>query len=121
MSETKNENAQIIDNYDLSFDPGDALNGSLYLCLARDASDTLLKELIQSLREAGLWSNEPHKEVADEQRAAYKDQLQFVAALRYNKDGEEVLIARFDHPKFPSSAERFQLWGSTFDALLTRV
>lgn len=36
--------------------------------------------------------------------------MQFVEAAEVTIDGEALLLARFDHPKFPSSAERFAAW-----------
>ena len=62
--------AALIDNYDLTFDPGDKRNGSLYLCTPRGSGATPA-EWVRLLRGAGLWSEDPAKTVADDQRQAY--------------------------------------------------
>lgn len=111
------DSQSIIDNYDLTFDPGDALNGSLYLCELRDgASDVAREDVISALRSRGLWSPEAYKQIADDQRQAYKDGLQFVSAVAFSTDGGHFLIARFDHPKFPSDAARWAAWVEFFEA-----
>lgn len=106
----------IINNCELTFDPGDPDNGSLYLCEAAGQADPNTREpLIAALRAAGLWSDETPKQVPDEQRAAYREQLEFVEAARYDVAGAQITLARFDHPKFPSNATRFAQWKATFD------
>ncbi len=100
----------VVDLYDLTFDAGDKLNGSLYLCTPRGAADIEPAPWVEALRAAGLWSAEPPKQVADEQRQAYKDGLLFVAAVAYATGTGHVVFARFDHPKFPSSSERWEAW-----------
>lgn len=100
----------IVDHYDLTFDPGDKLNGSLYLCTPRGAADIRPEPWVAALREAGLWSAEPSKSVPDEQRQAYKDGLIFVAAIAWRAGSGHIVLARFDHPKFPSSSERWEAW-----------
>ena len=76
-------NAVIVDNYDLAFDPGDKLNGSLYFCTLRGTTANHAENWIAPLRAGALWSDTPHKTVPDEQRQAYKDGLIFVAAIAY--------------------------------------
>jgi hypothetical protein len=109
----------IVDHYDLRFDAADKLNGSLYLCTPRGTPAPAAA--LAALRAAGLWSSEPEKCVPDEQRQAYKDGLQFVAAAAY-RDGEgHILLARFDHPKFPSDGGRFAAWRALFDGAHERL
>lgn len=103
----------IVDGHDLYFDAGDKRNGSLYLCVPRGAARP--DAALAALRSAALWSDEPDKKVADEQRQAYKDGLQFVAAVEYGAADERLVLARFDHPRFPSDASRFQAWLHLFD------
>lgn len=108
--------AVIVDHYDLAFDAGDKLNGSLYLCTACNTGETMVQSWITALQSAGLWSNTPHKRVPDEQRQAYKDGLIFVAAIAYRAGLEHIVIARFDHPKFPSDTRRWEAWVDFLDA-----
>lgn len=97
----------------LTFDGGDKLNGSLYLSTP-PGSDEAARAAIEVLRAAGLWSADPAKQVKDEQREAYATQMQFVEAVEVRAGGKPVVLARYDHPKFPSSAERFAAWKSAF-------
>ncbi len=107
---------EIIDHCELTFDPGDPANGSLYLCEAAGQADPDSRErLVAALRTAGLWSDETPKQVPDEHRAAYREQLEFVEAVRYDVAGAQITLARFDHPKFPSSETRFAQWKALFD------
>ena len=112
--------ASIVDNYDLSFDAGDKLNGSLYVCTPRGAAASVAEDWHEQLRAAGLWSQQPAKNVPDEQRQAYKDGLIFVAAIAYRTGPEHIVIARFDHPKFPSDTRRWEAWVDFFDARYDR-
>lgn len=114
-------NADIIDNHDLTFDPGDPLNGSLYLCRLRNQAGADLDPVIAALRAAQLWSDAEIKHVPDEHRDAYKEQLEFVEAVIYSVAGGELMIARFDHEKFPSDQGRWDNWKDAFDAQYTRV
>jgi hypothetical protein len=115
-------NAEIIDHHDLIFDPGDPLNGSLYVCLELGVKHDAERDAhVAMLRELGLWSNSALKQVPDEQRDAYKSQMTFVEAATYQTAAHNVTIARFDHPKFPSSAARFDAWKSAFDGTYTRL
>ena len=112
--------ASIVDLYDLTFDPGDQRNGSLYLCTPRRASASTPDEALALLRAAGLWSETPAKTVPDEQRQAYKDGLIFVAAIAYLAGVDHLVLARFDHPKFPSDTRRWEAWVDFFDARYER-
>lgn len=95
----------------LSFDPGDKLNGSLYLCdPAGGAGAAQVDAAIERLRAVGLWSGQPVRQVQDDQRAAYEAQLLFVEACEFAAGDAKLVIARFDHTKFPSSAPRFAEW-----------
>jgi hypothetical protein len=101
----------------LSFDPGDKLNGSLYVCdPAGGARAAQVDAAIAQLRAAGLWSEQPVKQVQAEQKPAYEAQMQFVEAWSVMADGGELVIARFNHPKFPSSAARFDAWKTALGA-----
>jgi len=112
----------IIDRHVLTFDPADPRNGSLYIGEPLDADSGLhLATVLTELRAAGLWSAAPEKQVPDAQRAAYREQLSLVAAQRYRNNGGEFLIARFDHPKFPSDAGRWEEWLAYFDARHARA
>jgi len=122
MSETTPSTSSIVDGFALCFDPGDRLNGSLYLALPRGvAHEALATELVARLRAAGLWSGEPPKWVAEQQRASYREQLRLVEAVRYRHAGPELVAARFDHPKFPSDAGRWQQWLRVLDDALARA
>ena len=108
------DKASIIDQHDLTFDPGDKRNGSLYLGVARAGGSTLdLAATLAALRAAGLWSDTEPKTVPDEHRQAYKDQLALVDSARFG-GAQGFIIARFDHPKFPSDAERWNAWRTFF-------
>lgn len=115
------DTATIVDGYDLAFDAGDARNGSLYLGTPRGGGASPAP-WIEALRAAGLWSSEAPKQVADAQRPAYKEGLAFREAVAYRlDDGAHLLLARFDHPKFPSDAERWRAWLALLDARLRRA
>ena len=107
------DGAALIRDCELSFDPGDKLNGSLYVCRAATTKSAATDAAIARLRTARLWSEQPVKLVAEEQKPAYAAQLQFVEAAAVMVAGEALVLARFDHPKFPSSAERFAAWRKT--------
>ena len=112
------DTAGLIDNYDLHFDPGDKRNGSLYLCAARD--DGHIAAPLAMLRDQGLWSSQ-EKTVADDQRQAYKDGLEFVAAVAYRDGAQHFVLGRFDHPKFPSDGERWTQWLECMDKAYERI
>lgn len=114
-------NQTILDGYELTFDPGDSLNGSLYLCTVRGSATIDGSTMLTEMRAADLWSSEPEKHVADDQRQAYKDGLEFVDAIPYRVEGEHIVIARFDHPKFPSDGGRWQAWVDFFGGRYERV
>lgn len=116
MSDTLDKEI-IIDRHSLAFDPGDKRNGSLYLGTPA-GGDFDVPATIEALRAAGLWSTTEPKTVAPEQKQAYKDQLQLVEAVAY---GAGFIVARFDHPKFPSDAARWDEWLAFFDARHARA
>jgi len=113
------DTATLVDGYDLTFDAGDKRNGSLYLCTPRGGG-VAAAPWVATLRAAGLWSADAPKQVADEQRPAYRDGLRFVAARAFAVAGGHVVIARFDHPKFPSDAARWQAWIDAIEASCAR-
>ena len=114
-------NETIVDAYELTFDPGDAMNGSLYLCTVRGSAAIDPSTMLAPMRAANLWSTEKAKQVADDQRQTYKDGLEFVEAIAYCVDADHIVIARFDHPKFPSDSGRWQAWVDFFDGRYERV
>ncbi|HXC38451.1 MAG TPA: hypothetical protein VN667_05850 [Burkholderiales bacterium] len=101
--------ALIRDN-ELSFDPGDKQNGSLYVCRPPASPASATEAAIAQLRAAGLWSDQPVKTVADDQKPAYQAQMIFVEAVDVGVAGQKLILARYNHPKFPSSGERFAAW-----------
>ena len=106
----------LIDTHTLVFDPADKANGSLYLAIPSSTPGTLdLPASLRALRSAGLWSAEPEKTVPDAHKPAYKEQMLFVEAVSYQCAGGVFTIARFDHPKFPSDAARWDAWKTHFD------
>lgn len=112
---------QIIDQHVLTFDPADKANGSLYVGEPLDGASGLhLQTELAALRAAGLWSAEPEKQVPDAHKGAYKEQMVLVDVVSYGAEGGSFLIARFDHPKFPSDAARWAAWQQHFDARFTR-
>jgi hypothetical protein len=100
----------------MTFDPGDKDNSSLYLCtpIQGGISPDIM---IAKLREEGLWSASDPKQVRDDQKGAYKTQLQFTEAREYLIDGQPIVLLRCDHPKFPSVSARWNEW----NRLLQRV
>jgi hypothetical protein len=103
--------SSVIHGTAMSFDGGDKLNGSLYLCVPGAGADpTVANAAITALRAAGLWSMDEPKSVRDDQKSAYEQQLQFVEAVEVGGRFGPLVLARFDHPKFPSSPERFAAW-----------
>ncbi len=111
---------ELIDSHELYFDAAEPRNASLYLCLpSGEDSAVLARQLIASLCAAGLWSAAPAKQVADEQRDAYKAGLELLELTRFVYKGQSLHIARCDHPKFPSDADRWAEWQhavAAFDA-----
>jgi hypothetical protein len=112
------DTARLVDAYDLRFDADDRANGSLYVCTP--CGGPAPERLIDTLRAAGLWSRTAYKTVADEQRQAYRDGLRFVAAVAYDGADGEVVLARFDHPKYPSDATRWAAWLACCDEHFVR-
>ena len=104
---------EIIDHHVLSFDPGDKKNGSLYIGTPPGSGGNFdVTATLRALRAARLWSDAAPKTVGDDQKQAYKDQLHLVDCIEYDAG---FLVARFDHPKFPSDAARWQAWLAFFD------
>jgi hypothetical protein len=113
---------QIIDRHVLTFDPADKRNGSLYIGEPLEEDSGLhLATVLSGLRAAGIWSAEPEKQVPDAHRAAYREQLALVDAVAYSGAAGTFLIARFDHPKFPSDEARWIEWVQYFDKNFTRT
>lgn len=101
----------IIRETKLTYDPGDKINGSLYLCdPANGSKSEFIDYAVKKLGQAGLWSNETAKTVRDDQKDLYAVQLNFIEAFEFELQGVRLFAARFDHPKFPSNSERFLEW-----------
>jgi len=108
------DKSDIINKHTLSFDAADKENGSLYLCVDPSIEPgTDVGLVIEALRHAGLWSSEVPKEVPDEQRAAYEEQLELVDVVAFRDADSTLLAARFNHEKYPSSGARWQAWLDT--------
>ena len=113
---------RIIDQHVLTFDAEDKKNGSLYLGEPLETDSGIhLASTLAELRNAGLWSAAPEKQVPDAHRAAYREQLSLVEAIGYRSAGGDFIIARFDHPKFPSHEGRWLEWQNYFDGRYSRV
>lgn len=108
---TKWDGAAVFRTTALAFDAGDKVNGSLYLC---DPTNGLqraaVEEAVSVLRARSIWSAQEVKQVRDDQRQAYEEQLVFVEAVEFPIGGARLVMVRCDHPKFPSSSERFAAW-----------
>lgn len=101
----------IINESHLTFDSGDPLNGSLYVC-SQDGTNAeqALEEAISRLRASGLWSEKVPSEVQQSQKAAYSEQLRFVKEKSVTVAGTTLLLAQYDHPRFPSDSKRYLAW-----------
>lgn len=104
------QGADLIHQHDLYFDGSDKANGSLYLCAPLGADAAPVEAAIARLRAAGLWSADAHKQVPETAKPAYAEQMQFIGVFGFDSAGTALQAARYDHPKFPSSAERFAAW-----------
>ena len=105
------DKAEIINNHQLTFDPADKANGSLYLCVdptIEPGTDVSL--IIDRMRAAEIWSEEAPKEVPDDHRQAYEEQLTLVEVVSFRDADSPFKAARFDHEKFPSSDKRWKQW-----------
>ncbi len=100
--------ATLVDDTRMSFDAGDKRNGSLYVC--DPSKGNVADGLIEALRKAGVWSAAEPKQVADDQKQAYKSGLQFNEAREYTIGGKKLVLLRCDHPKYPSDGERWGEW-----------
>ena len=110
------DKATIINQHTMTFDPADKKNGSLYLCVDPSiAPGTNVDLVIDQLRSAGYWSDEAPKQVPDEHRAAYEEQLELLEVVSFRDADSPFLAARFDHEKFPSDDERWQSWLATLE------
>ena len=99
-----------INKFTLYFDGGDMTNASLYLCIGGNLSVGHAHSIIHSMREAGLWSEEPAKTVPDEQKPMYAEQMNFIGAVEASLDGKSFHAAAYDHEKFKYSPSRWEEW-----------
>ena len=104
--------ADYINNFTLYFDGGDVTNASLYLCIGKELSPGHAHSIIHSMREAGLWSEEPAKTVPNEQKPMYVEQMRFIGAVEASLDGKPFHAAAYDHDKFKYTPSRWQEWKS---------
>ena len=110
------DKSTIINQHVMTFDPADKNNGSLYLCVDPSiVPGTNVTLVIDKLRAAGCWSDEPPKQVPDEHRQAYEEQLQLVEVVGFRDADSPFLAARFNHEKFPSDDARWQAWLTTLE------
>jgi hypothetical protein len=104
-------NGEIIYKHDSYFDKGDQNNASLYLGFSSQNSQPLLEDIVSLFRSNELWSAEAPAMIANEQKAAYAEQLDFVEALRCKTvDGNEFIASCFNHEKFPYNVDRWEQW-----------
>jgi len=102
----------------ITYDAGDKSNGSLYLCDPTGGKHgQVIERVIAHLRGQTLWSGEEPKQVRDDQRQVYEEQLSFVEAVEFVAYGIALVAVRCNHPKFPSSAERFSAWKDALPGL----
>jgi hypothetical protein len=109
----------IIDSYQLYFDADDKNNGSLYIGvpLDHDGQTSAVEPIVKKMRERAIWSETSLKSVPDEHRSAYKEQLELLDVRSYvDQNNVALIVARFDHQKFPSNADRWSDWLAFFDA-----
>jgi hypothetical protein len=109
--------AQLIHEHDLYFDGGDPANGSLYLCAPLNTEVAGVDAAIEQLREAGLWSQATPKQVPVVQKDAYAQQMQFIDSFEFKSGTATLKAARFDHPKYPSDAQRWSAWKNILKAV----
>jgi len=122
MNETELSIECLVDGFELCFDPVEPRNGSLYVVLPRDGGhETVAAVTIERLRAAALWSGAAPKWVTEPQRPAYRAQLALLEAARCRQNGVELLLARCEHPKFPSDGTRWQQWLAALDAMPVRL
>jgi hypothetical protein len=57
--------------------------------------------------------------VPQAQKKIYAEQMQFIACAQFAIGSINVVAARYDHPKFPSSAERWSAWLNLLTTELT--
>jgi hypothetical protein len=113
-----NIGADIVYHNDLYFDAGDASNASLYLCAPSGTSTDVVESIIESLRAVSLWSQQPYKVVPESHKKDYATQMRFIACAQFRSRSIDLLIARYDHSKFPSDAARWSAWLVAIDTEL---
>ncbi|HCO58775.1 MAG TPA: hypothetical protein DIT58_01170 [Porticoccaceae bacterium] len=99
-----------INDFDMHFDGGDMTNASLYLCTDENISDAEIETVIQSMRDAGLWSQDAAKKVAEDHKPMYTEQMRFIGALAASLNGKTFYATAFDHEKFKYTPSRWQQW-----------
>lgn len=109
-----------INNFDMHFDGGDMTNASLYLCTDGSFSDSEIETVIQSMRDAGLWSTDAAKKVAEDHKPMYAEQMQFIGALAASLNGKTFHAAAYDHEKFKYTPDRWQQWQDFLSANYAR-
>ena len=105
------DKSTIINQHEMYFDAGDKKNGSLYLCVDPDVQPgTNVDLIIDKLRVANSWSDEPPKKVPAEHKAAYEEQLELLEVVTFRDADSPFLAVRFEHEKFPSDKDRWMQW-----------
>lgn len=100
----------------MTFDPGDPANGSLYLCdLSRGSEPDKIAHAIRLLKSSKLWSDVSPKQVEEAQKPLYAAQLEMKDIYVVPASG--LILARFDHPRFPSNPNRFEQWKAAISTL----
>jgi hypothetical protein len=107
----------LVDSFDLKFDSADPKNGSLYIACNNSLADILIGDL----RTRALWLEGGASVIKEDQKDAYKAGLIFVAAEDYMSGDETLVLARFNHPKYPSDSSRWAEWIATADQLFGRT
>ena len=103
----------LVDRTVMTFDGADKKNGSLYICNPGTSAGEV-SVLVEVLRKAGLWSDQEPKQVADAHKAAYKEQLVLDEVIELSVNGQAIVLARCNHSKYPSDAERWAAWKRVF-------
>jgi len=110
------DNDQLFNHHRVYFDDGDRQNASLYLCVSSsEAGAGVVESIVTLMRNQGLWSATGMAEVREDQRQAYIEQLQLLDHREYATPWGSLVVARCEHPKYPSSADRWQDWLDCLD------
>ncbi len=116
------DGSSIFDLYNVSFDPGDRTNGSLYICDPLDRpSGIVLDEVVTKMRDARIWSDHDASHVPEKYKEQYKRELVLKEVVTYKTQNGDFLVARYNHPKYPSHDSRWANWLHHFDSQYKRL